>query len=94
MKIEIPQNEFQDMYFYAFRYALGRTSTAPDTVSEHCIRQIKYFDNFHLARICMEIDEAIERNAAGMECDIEAWKKLRNEANAELLDRMLRGNEL
>lgn len=86
--IDIPQNEFQDMYFYAFRYALGRMTSAPDTVAEHCIKRIKYFDDYHLNCICKEIDEAIERNKAGMECDIKTWKKLRQEANAELMLRL------
>lgn len=87
-QLTIPQNEFQDMYFYAFRYALGRTTSAPDTVSEHCIKRIKCFDDYHLNRICREIDDAIERKAAGMECDIQVWKKLRQEANAELMLRL------
>ena len=90
-QLTIPQSEFQDMYFYAFRYALGRTTSAPDTVAEHCIKRIKYFDDFHLNRICREIDDAIERNAAGMECDVKAWKRLRKEANAELMLRLCGG---
>ena len=92
-QLTIPLNEFQDMYFYAFRYALGRTTSAPDTVAEHCIKRIKCFDDYHLNRICKEIDEAIERKAAGMECDVKTWQKLRNEANTELMLRLLMGNK-
>ena len=86
--IRIAQKDFQDMFFYAFRYALGRTTSAPDTVVENCIGYMKYFDDYHLNRICKEIDEAIERNKAGMGCDIKTWKKLRQEANAELMLRL------
>lgn len=91
--IDITQSELQDMYFYAFRYALGRTTSAPDTVAEHCIKRIKYFDDYHLNRFCKEIDEAIERKAAGMECDIKAWKRLYEEANTELMVRLVMGNK-
>ena len=90
-QLTIPLNEFQDMYFYAFRYALGRTTSAPDTVAGHCINRIKFFDDYHLNRICKEIDEAIERKAAGMECDIKAWKRLYEEANTELMVRLCEG---
>ena len=86
--IRIAQKDFQDMFFYAFRYALGRTTSAPATVVENCIGYMKYFDDYHLDRLCKEIDEAIERNKAGMECDIKTWKTLRQEANAELMLRL------
>lgn len=86
--IDITQSELQDMYFYAFRYALGRTTCAADTVANNIIKRIKSFDNYHLNLICKEIDGAIEHNKAGMECDIKTWKKLRQEANAELMLRL------
>ena len=87
-KAKIPDREIEEMYFYAFRYALGRTTCAADTVANNIIKRIGSFDDYHLNLICKEIDGAIEHNKAGMECDIKAWERLRQEANAELMLRL------
>ena len=90
-KAKIPDREIEEMYFYAFRYALGRTTCAADTVANTIIKRIRSFDDYYLNRICREIDDAIERKAAGMECDIKAWKRLYEEANTELMVRLCEG---
>ena len=66
----------EDMIMYAFRYSLGRMTYAVATVSDYLI------DNWHRLKphtreqIIEEIREAIKRDSAGMDCDINRWKSI------------------
>ena len=65
-----------DITFYAFRYALGRKTYAVQTVVDYLL------ENWHLLspntrnKIKSETGNAIKNNNAGMEMDVEQWKKL------------------
>jgi len=60
----------------AFRYALGRMSTASSYVSDDIIRNWKNFTDYEKQLIKYEIQEAINKGRAGMECDVENWKRI------------------
>ena len=62
--------------FFAFRYALGRMSTAPSIVVTDLIRNWNLLNESTKNMIKEEIMEAIENQKAGMKCDVEEWKKI------------------
>ena len=64
--------------FFAFRYALGRKSTAPSYVADDIKRNWYILSRSDKERIQQEIKEAIESNRAGMECDIKTWQEILN----------------
>lgn len=80
----IENHALQDLLFYSFRYCLGRMTYA---VSDCVNLLIKYW--WLLSRptqklIQREIREAIKRNGAGMDCDIDQWNRvLKLEVRAE-----------
>jgi len=62
--------------FLAFRYALGRRTYVVHDVTETIIRN---WDNLSLkyqSLIHKEIKQAIEDENAGMDMDIERWRKI------------------
>ena len=61
---------------FAFRYALGRMSTAPSYVVRDLKRNWNNFDETHKKLIKEEIKEAMKENRAGMSCDIENWNEI------------------
>lgn len=63
-----------EMLFWAFRYALGRTSYTTDDVSTELIRHWQELRPTTQERIVFEIKEAIESNMAGHDCYIARWK--------------------
>jgi len=66
----------EDMIMYAFRYALGRKTYATSTVSDYLIEFWHRFKTHTKVQIIKEIEEAIEEGEAGMQCDIDRWKKV------------------
>lgn len=62
--------------FFAFRYALGRMSTAPSIMVEALKLNWDKFSESDQSQIKREIIQAIEGGRAGMECDIKEWEKL------------------
>jgi len=66
----------EDMIMYAFRYALGRNTYAVSTVTDYLIQFWHRFEPHTREQIIKEIEEAIEKNQAGMKCDIVRWKSL------------------
>lgn len=60
--------------FYAFRYALGRRTTAPCFVVDYLLSVWKLLDKGTQFQIHKEIAQAIEENKAGMKMDVELWK--------------------
>lgn len=68
----------QHILIFAFRYALGRMSTAPSIVVDELI---KNWDGIHensQRMIKEEICHAIKHNMAGMDCDVKTWEKVLN----------------
>ena len=61
---------------FAFRYALGRMSTAPSYVVDDIKNNWNQLSNAHKKLIKEEIEEAIENGNAGMQCDSEIWKQI------------------
>ena len=66
----------EDFIVYAFRYALGRVTYASQDVSDYLIDNWHRFSKHTQSQIVEEIEQAIERNDAGMECDINMWKRI------------------
>ena len=61
---------------FAFRYALGRASTAPSIVVRDLIINWNYLSDFSKHQIKEEIKEAIKNNRAGWNCDVSEWEKI------------------
>jgi len=62
--------------FFAFRYALGRMSTAPSIVADDLKRNWYLLNKNTKERIKEEINEAIEKKTIGMECDKDVWEEI------------------
>lgn len=71
------EQEQDTILFYAFRYALGRMTYAVSDVAELLIKYKNILTPLHKERIIKEIDEAIERNSAGMSCDVKEWEQVK-----------------
>lgn len=62
---------------FAFRYALGRESTAPSIVAEALVEHKDLFQEWERAQIVSEIRQAIEEGKAGdTRIDIPVWRKV------------------
>jgi len=61
---------------FAFRYAIGRASTAPSIVVRDLINNWDKLLPFTKEQIKEDIEEAIKNNNAGWNCDIAEWKKI------------------
>lgn len=71
--VAVNENDFNDIIFCAFRYALGRQTYITGMVGD-LIKEYKYY----LSKDCKElmikeINWAIENNRAGSDIDIEEW---------------------
>ena len=64
----------ETILIFAFRYALGRTSTAPGIVADHLIKQWANLAPHSRLQIREEIRTAINRGDAGHPCDVETWR--------------------
>jgi hypothetical protein len=80
-KIEVPTV----ILMYAFRYALGRKTGAPSTISTEISRNIAQFKPWELKQIVKEILEHEEYfGDLGDDCDKEEWRNLINLINIHL----------
>ena len=66
----------ENIVVYAFRYALGRKTYAVGEVSDYLIENWHRFSKHTQSQIVEDIEKAIERGEAGMECDIQQWKRI------------------
>jgi len=80
MKIEL--KDFNDLAFYAFRYALGRKSYCTADVSNLLIKYAQ--ELYHPEKYVNEINIAIKSDDAGMDCDVAGWVKCRNKLLEQL----------
>ena len=62
---------------YAFRYALGRRTTAPSDINEEIRKNVEYLKNFEIDMMIHEITFEEERNNLGDNCDKQIWIQLR-----------------
>lgn len=60
----------------AFRYALGRRTFMPSVVVGELIRNWDNLSHSDRKQIQDDIRWAIERDMAGMDCDVREWKKI------------------
>lgn len=58
---------------FAFRYALGRQSTAPSIMLDEFREKVHLLTANQKEQFAIEIRNAIELNHAGMACDISTW---------------------
>ena len=70
------EHEQDTILFYAFRYALGRTSYCVNGVVELIIKHNNILSTNHRGLMIKEIQNAIANNQAGWECDVKEWEKL------------------
>jgi hypothetical protein len=63
--------------FYAFRYALGRMTSAVSDVADEIIRHADSLSPYLRRTIVREIDEAEAGDRLGMKIDAEQWRRLR-----------------
>lgn len=68
-----------------FRYALGRNTYACDTVSDAIVKNWGELKQNTKGIIIKEIRQAIDTNNAGMQCDIDAWKRVLELLDAEII---------
>lgn len=71
---------------FAFRYALGRESTAPSIVSEQIKENINLFNEGDIKSMIDDIEAAPH---LGMECDIARWNDLKEFLYDEMVRRGL-----
>jgi hypothetical protein len=69
----------ETILIFAFRYALGRRSTAPGIVANHLIKQWANLAPHSQDQVREEINTAIIRGDAGHPCDVETWREVLNQ---------------
>jgi len=75
MKIEINKGELRACMIFAFRYALGRMSMDPYTITQIIKDNEPVLTNFDREQMINDIQNAIDLGGAGMACDIKLWKE-------------------
>lgn len=76
----------ETILFFAFRYALGRKTTAPSIVIETIMINLKELSTHMLQSCIREINEC---NNYGMDVDKRNWMNLKNELKKEIRRRIL-----
>ena len=66
----------EDMVVYAFRYALGRMTYSVGIVSDYLVENWHRFKPTTRENIISEIMKAIDKGEAGMQMDIDSWKRV------------------
>lgn len=67
----------EDILFYAFRYALGRSTYAVSTVVNNILNNWKFLDNRVKGLMKKEILDYRKRNGlCGMQMDDDEWQKV------------------
>jgi len=72
----LEDNDMNTLAFCAFRYGLGRKTYVVSNIVQALINN-KYRIRADIKlRICTEIQEAIDLDKAGMDCDIAEWQRV------------------
>ena len=71
------KSDQRECLIFAFRYALGRCSMAPFSVSQIIKGNIELLTGFDKMQMMEDIDFAIKNDTAGMKCDVATWKELK-----------------
>jgi len=75
-KMPIPAEHLDDVIVYAFRYALGRVTHAPDTMAQVLKAVWHDLPIETRLRIRQEIADAITDGRAGHDCDVASWREV------------------
>ena len=70
----------------AFRYALGRMTYVVGSVASEIERRAHELPIAQCARLIREINEAIDNNSAGMQMDVDRWRRCREVLQKRLND--------
>lgn len=70
------EHDQDTILFYAFRYALGRTTYAASDMADMIIKYKDVLSENNKYLIKKEINRAIESLKGGMRCDAESWYKV------------------
>ena len=79
--------DFSLIILCAFRYALGKATYIPGTVSEFIKDHVDDIETGDLKTMVKEITEHYVINKLGHECDVEMWLRLHSFLTAELSER-------
>lgn len=74
----------REILFYAFRYALGRSSIAPSNVADTVKKNIDELNTGTIRAFIKEIQECDDHDGFGMEMDRWLWWDLRSFLREEL----------
>lgn len=73
----LTQDEYDTLFFCAFRYALGRKTYITGVVSELIRDHLDLISTDFKVKAAADLDRAISSGFAGMQCDVAEWLKLR-----------------
>lgn len=74
--ITITQEDFNDLAWMATRYALGRKTYVVGGLCKILIKHSQDLFDGNKAQTAYEIQQAIEKEEAGMPMDVAEWKKV------------------
>lgn len=79
MTVKVPTREFQHMLVFAFRYALGRHSTAPSMVCDWIKQYVNELSEFDIDQILSETRTELtygDYDRPLYQCDLDEWEDL------------------
>jgi hypothetical protein len=65
-----------EILFYAFRYALGRSTYAVNTVVNEIIKTWEVTPRYTQLQFKSEIETAIRSDRSGMQMDVSEWQRV------------------
>lgn len=74
--VTMQRPEAATLLVFAFRYALGRQSTAPSTVRDLLLTHRAALDPWQVVQIRDDIAHAVFGGYAGSQCDVDVWLDL------------------
>lgn len=86
-ELKIEQKDLRDIFIYAFRYTLGRSTYSVSTMATLIKNNSKNLSDGDIKLYMMEIQEAINENRCGMEMDCKTWEHLSSWLELELIMR-------
>lgn len=69
-------NDYYNLLWYAFKYALGRRTYAVRDVANIILKAWDFLPPDSQYRFKLEINHAIERNEAGSDIDVKVWQTI------------------
>ncbi len=85
--------ELESILFYAFRYALGRSTYCVNDVVDILTKNLHVFSYNMLVKINLEILKAREKNDLGMDCDRALWYELYHKIDLLIKERLQSDND-